>query len=72
MKKLKRLNIILGERAISFTGSKLEGEKQVITPLEFDPVKEIAYHHTSDTKTTVIHLQGLLMYEYEEEKSILQ
>lgn len=68
MKTLKWLTIILGEQAIRLQATKMVGDQQVPTLIEYDPKTERVIQHVSDTEKTVVHLDKVLMYKYEEEK----
>ncbi len=68
MKKLKWLQIILGEQVIRMTATKMVGENLVPTPIEYDPETKIAIQHVSDTEKTVVQLDKVLIYKYEEVK----
>lgn len=67
--KLKRLTAFVGEQAVGFNNWNAKTETP--TPIDFDPETERVIHHKSAREKTVIHLDKVLMYTYEEDTPVV-
>lgn len=70
--KLKTLTLMLGETQLILRNTKMEGDKQIDTPIDFDPIAKLATVHLPQNEKMIVDVSKLIMYRYIEDKPVVQ